>query len=211
MSFSPSYVGAACNQSPQSPQSQQSVNKYRVFLEGNIGAGKSCLAACLSSRGYICTPEPIKLWDRVLSLYYQDPVRFAFNLQNTVASTISNNITLVERRWSDEKVLVFERSLESTSIFTQNCKKNGFLTDTQAQTLVNTLSCFKETLVGTEYRDVYVYLQCEPSICAQRIQKRNRRSETSNQSFLSSDMRTYLQDIHRFTRRQIPTLQLSVI
>lgn len=166
----------------------------RVFIEGNIGSGKSCVISCLQNRGWVCTAEPLQKWDDVLQLFYQHPKKYAFHLQHCVMSSIAVCNARVCQLNSSERVLVFERSLQSSKLFTKNCLNRGYITPPEGLLLERSINEFEKK---NNRRDVYIYLRCPIQECTRRILQRSRASETNTKSFLSKDMKQYLVELNQ--------------
>lgn len=164
----------------------------RVFIEGNIGSGKSCLISLLQDKGWICALEPLHKWDEVLQLYYKHPETYAYHLQHCVMSSIAIRDERVSQLHPSEKVLVFERSLESSRLFTKNCLNRRYIDDEKASLLAKSTAAFENK---SNQQDVYVYLKCPVEECCQRILRRSRNSETNSDSFLSSDLERYIVEL----------------
>ena len=175
-------------------QSTPSFPSTRVYIEGNIGCGKTCLIACLQNRGWLCTPEPLEKWDDVLQLFYQQPKTYAFHLQHCVMSSIAICNARVQQMNTEEKVLVFERSLQSSKLFTENCLRRGYITKYEQDLLATSIQAF-ERKHNSKRKDVFIYLRCPVQECARRILRRSRTSETNALSFLSSDTQQYLLEL----------------
>lgn len=195
--YCPSNVGADCISPPKcSPKKKK---KKIIYIEGNIGAGKTSLLHCLDMNGYVTIKEPVKLFDQALTNFYVDPKKNAFNMQCTVVCCIQNSLVHTLRNFFDESVLIFERSLVSCRIFTDNSREKEYLTAADTEIVNHLISRMEQDTekYQDEYEIVYIYLMCPVEICAQRITKRNRRAEVASDSFLNNDMQSYLHSLER--------------
>ena len=101
-----------------------------IFLEGNIGAGKSTLGNRLKATGHFeFIPEPVAVWREkgMLKKFYDAPPRWAFTFQwaafMTRAKTWHDIITT-----TDHSRVVLERSIYcDLHVFAKNCYETGFM------------------------------------------------------------------------------------
>ena len=158
----------------------------RVYIEGNIGSGKSTFCRVLreilrTSPEYQVELEPLDQWlaiknsqgENMLELYYKDPKEYGFVFQMTTFMTRCKTITNVK---PDTQVMISERSnFTDKYIFTEICKENGYITEIQGKVYDSLFDWLvKDTLDG----DLYVYLRADHTTCYERIQKRARSEET---------------------------------
>lgn len=179
-----------------------------VFIEGNIGSGKSTLCAHLSREAKRTRPalrvrtveEPLGEWvaprtggKSALQLFYQDPGRWAFTLQALIAHTRDHTLRAEVRRATADgiDVLVFERSSLSDDIFLPMLREAGHLTGAEAELL---------GLMGSAQRDFcrglnpwIVYLRESPATCLARVEGRARPGEAGGGSRLDLG---YLERLH---------------
>jgi|LakMenEpi02Apr12_1017379.scaffolds.fasta_scaffold01472_3 deoxyadenosine/deoxycytidine kinase len=158
-------------------------------IEGNIGSGKSTLLGLLHNENISIIPEPLEIWKtiktadgkNVLGHYYEDD-------KNTYLFQTIAGITRMEL-FQDiaGPIRISERSLYSDQIFGKVCLASGKMRDIEKECytyFMNWLTKrFEPDIAGI------IYLQCEPSICYDRILKRGRPEETG----ISYD---YLQKLH---------------
>lgn len=158
----------------------------RVYIEGNIGSGKSTFCRVLrevlrASPEYQVELEPLDQWlaiknshgENMLELYYKDPKEYGFVFQMTTFMTRCKTITNVK---PDTQVMISERSnFTDKYIFTEICKENGYITEVQGKVYDSLFDWLvKDTLDG----DLYVYLRADYTTCHERIKKRARSEET---------------------------------
>lgn len=156
----------------------------RVFIEGNIGAGKSSLINHLQSqfRGDILVnakfiPEPIEEWQNVngynlFNLMYEDPNKYAVAFQmctmltsfKTITETAELDLAFIERSWLSGKhcflpAMVTRGSIDEPTSAVFN-EWYTTLTDHQK---------FKP--------DIIIYIKTSPHVIFERIKQRNRQEE----------------------------------
>ncbi len=158
----------------------------RVYIEGNIGCGKSTFCRQLqevlkTSPEYQVELEPLDEWlniknsngENMLELYYKDPKEYGFVFQMTTFMTRCKANTNVN---PETQVMISERSnFTDKYIFTEICKENGYINEIQEK-VYNSLFDWlvKDSLDG----DLYVYLRADYMICNERIKKRARSEES---------------------------------
>lgn len=160
-----------------------------IYLEGNIGSGKSTLIEFLQS--YIETKnldadvilEPVDEWlvtqdsqgTNILQHYYQDQKKFGFAFQ---INALLSRVKKVE-----EKIKASKKSIHfiERSIYTD---KNVFLECNFQNGNINHMEYviyhqwFDWILDNFKHQpDGIVYLNTNPTICEQRINQRNRNGE----------------------------------
>lgn len=162
-----------------------------VYIEGNIGIGKSTLLKTLQDNGFPVVQEPVSLWTNFeginfLELYSQDMEKWAFTFQSMVLYTLWQ--TQLQAIKSDAPVVVAERSLHSVvKMFGQAQLEAGFINKEQ----LVLLECTAKTMVAQFNRKEHIiYLRGNPEIAYQRLRSRARAEETS----LSQE---YLQSLHQ--------------
>ncbi|XP_034253645.1 deoxynucleoside kinase-like [Thrips palmi] len=109
-----------------------------VYIEGNIGVGKSTLLKNLEEKGYLVVQEPVSQWTNYhginfLELYTQDMQKWAFTFQSMVLSTLWQ--TQLEAIQQENPVIIAERSLHSVvKMFAKTQKDAGFINEEHATT-----------------------------------------------------------------------------
>jgi deoxyadenosine/deoxycytidine kinase len=168
-----------------------------ITLEGNIGAGKSTLLQRLQvkldatgNKKIKILKEPVDIWEtikrydkNILELYYDDPAKYAFELQMLVFGTIYHSI---QEQSKDCDVLICERSLESNiHIFGEMLFRDSLLSEVQMSIFHWLSNAF---VVPVHHR---VWLVTCSSECFTRIKHRGRKGEEN----ISLD---YLQKLERY-------------
>lgn len=142
-----------------------------IILEGNIGAGKSTFAKALANvLGGEFIAEPDETTNPYLADYYEDPARYAFEMQ----------MFLLSRRYRAQKYaqakarhkggfVIMDRSYYGDVCFANVQKKMGYFSDRDYETY---LAHHTDMKAGLEPPVMSVFLDVEPRICLGRINKR---------------------------------------
>lgn len=138
----------------------------RISIEGNIGAGKSCILERLA--GDIDTPvfpEPVDEWKELLGLYYAAPREFslAFNMKVLLSFRDPGSVT----------PCVVERSpLSCRHVFGQLVYNEGLMAQQE-------WDLFKEysDIFGWS-PDILIYIDTPAEVCFERIRRRAREGES---------------------------------
>lgn len=145
-----------------------------VFLEGNIGAGKSTVLRELDDRGYIVMQEPVTMWTEHLARAYSDK-RWSLPMHYMALVTHSEVILQALRTAKTENtIVVVERSFQSIDVFA-DCDE-----DLRDKVEYWTLHNMYRRLVQEELDTVdckRLYLRTDPSVCFERMRTRDRLGE----------------------------------
>lgn len=150
----------------------------KIVICGNIGCGKSTLIRAINDN--IRVPiflEPLHKWQNLMTLFYQDPNKYAFSFNLEVLTSF--------HEWKNNKFpAIYERCpLCCRHVFTQINHEDGHIHPYEMEVFDR---IFKE-LSWTP--DVIIYIRTDPDICSERMQRRGRDCEKS----VPLD---YLQKIH---------------
>jgi deoxyguanosine kinase len=152
------------------------------IVEGNIGAGKSTLLALLAKHlpyTSVCF-EPREQWQQedgqsLLTRFYQDPHRWAFTME-TVAMIWRVRNHLLEQQHQNQ-FRIMERSVYSGHyVFGYNDYAQGFMTQLEWELY---LQFFNFMMPPCKAPQGFIYLHTDPEIAFERMQKRNRGSEST--------------------------------
>lgn len=169
-----------------------------IFIEGNIGSGKSTIIDKLekykNNKQYDLRVirEPVDRWcsitdakgKNLLELFYSDKERYAFTLQSYVLITYYD---ILKKTKTKEAYTFVERSIWSQrDVFANFCYSNKFISDIDWKIYNKSHSLLSEQEFT---KCVIVYVQTPPSVCMERIRRRERRGEQS----INLD---YLQSLH---------------
>lgn len=180
----------------------------RVAIEGNIAAGKSTFLNIIQElvndggqQDWYIQPEPLSKWTKadevskngggnLLDAFYKDPKRWAYTFEaytfitrmqqaNDAQRQIQADADLHESPSSSPPITFFERSVYSSRlVFAENSFESGYL-DTTEWALYCDWSSFLLKTVKQLKLDGIIYLQCQPSICVERMKKRSRDEESA--------------------------------
>lgn len=138
----------------------------KIVIDGNIGCGKTTIIKKLNDELRIpIFLEPLHKWDKLLSLFYDDPSKWAFPFNLQVLTDFHewrhNNFTAV-----------YERSpLSCRHVFTQLNYEMGHIHPEELKIFDK---IFGE-LMWTP--DFCIYIQTNPANCMERMTKRGRQCE----------------------------------
>ena len=137
-----------------------------ISVESNIGAGKKIFLKYLSECGWNVRYEPVALWKNVagnnlLDLFRFNPRQFGFLFQSYAMETLTVEPV--------DSILITERSIFSChEIFSRQLRSSGVLSQVEYDVLSGIYERKKKVI------DAFVYLQCTPNTCLDRIEDRNR-------------------------------------
>ena len=177
-----------------------------VFVEGIIGAGKTTFIGRLKEYldQYIETielDEPISTWTGValpgntnlFRAFYDDRKKWAFHFQSFVLATrmyqYIRHLTGGTRR-GGRRVVIVERSISSSKLFSQVLYKHGDLNNEDYAILQ---SC--ANMIHLPPRSLTVYIRTDIPIAMSRIDKRGREGEGKIELAYLTD----LHDVHKST------------
>ena len=143
-----------------------------IFLEGNIGSGKTSILNYLETIGEVTVPEAVDEW-RFLEHFYSNK-SCGFQLQTEIALSMNKQFELGIRKAIETKRnrIFVERSIQTCSMF-----GDGLDTDERCilkklyDVLTPTSSYEKLGSIQT------IYLNIDPRICWERINVRGRVAE----------------------------------
>jgi thymidine kinase len=138
----------------------------KVVIDGNIGCGKTTLIKRLNDD--IRIPiflEPLHKWNDLLTLFYDDPKKWAFPFNLEV-------ITSFHEWKSNAFPAIYERSpLSCRKVFTQLNVEMGHMHTLE-------LGVFDKIYKELSWMpDVLIYIRTDPQTCSQRMQERARECE----------------------------------
>ena len=179
-----------------------------VYLEGNIGVGKSTLLDNLRLRlesmsfeipvNFTYLQEPVDIWRKSgsLDLLYRKKITSSlFQMMGLATRSTSLFSTVSQLKKNRLNIIFTERSLK----FGDRAFSNLYVTDQNelkmyndcaqsiASSFDNTLKCF-----DPNFEEIYMYLNLDANECLERIKQR-RRSEEDN---VSLDLLQNIQNSH---------------
>ncbi|MCL5436791.1 MAG: deoxynucleoside kinase [Candidatus Dependentiae bacterium] len=150
-------------------------------VEGNIGAGKTTFLRVMSEAlDMQVVPEPHEAWQNIngenlLDAFYRDGKRWAYTFQTYVFITRIIRAEEVARS-SSRPLLLAERSVfADRHCFAKNSHEIGLMNDLEWNLYREWFGWFVENRVTRPAG--FIYLRADPSICYQRLAKRNRFEE----------------------------------
>lgn len=145
-----------------------------TVIEGIIGAGKTEIIQQLSKKtGYIPFYEPIKE-NPYLGPFYEDPRRWAFPMQMELLlqrAKIEQQAFKVSQQ--THRVALLDRSLLGDFVF---AKVNWIQQNISPLEWKTYLKYYNHLRDNTDY-DLIIYLEVDPIVAKQRLEKRNRIEE----------------------------------
>jgi len=192
-----------------------------VYLEGNIGVGKSTLLDNLRLRlesmsfeipvNFTYLQEPVDIWRKSgsLDLLYRKKITSSL-FQMMVLATRSTSLfsTVSQLKKNRLNIIFTERSLK----FGDRAFSNLYVTDQNELKMYNDCaqsisSSFDNTLKGFDpnFEEIYMYLNLDANECLERIKQR-RRSEEDN---VSLDLLQNIQNSHEEMMKIINTIHID--
>ncbi|XP_069682145.1 deoxynucleoside kinase isoform X2 [Periplaneta americana] len=151
---------------------------FTVFVEGNIGSGKTTFLNHFAGTNVHLLAEPIEMWRNVdghnlLDLFYEDKLRWGLTFQTYALLTMLDT----HLRPSPLPVKMMERSLYSARYcFVENLFDSGM----PACEYVVLDKWFKWITSHLDVGgDLIVYLRTDPEVVYERMRRRARKEETS--------------------------------
>ena len=184
-----------------------------IYLEGNIGSGKSTFVSLISKilNDCIFVQEPVDEWLKtkdnqgvnILDKFYSDTKKWAFPFQMCTYITRVQKISKIPQN----KLAIIERSVYTDkNCFCKSLYESKQMDDIEWK-LYNDWFGWLNNTFHTEPNG-YIYLKTDPKICFKRIKKRSRNEETT----ISLDYLTNLHDKHEewMNKQDIPVLTIDV-
>lgn len=150
-----------------------------VFIEGNIGAGKTTLCNHLEGRGFTVIREPVNRW-AFLAKRYADPRRWTFTFQIEAMATMA-----LASKSAAPGLVFIERSVDSTVLFAEVAHEAGDM-DASELALIKSLRSVLPTPSS-----VTVCIDTDTDTCLERCRIRNRDGETVTRDYLDKIARAH--------------------
>ena len=145
-----------------------------VFIEGNIGAGKSTVLEEIRSRGFTVIAEPVDTW-KFFRRRYRNPERWAFTFQIEAIISMANLI-----KSAPETIVFIERSVQSALMFSEVAYDAGLISKDELDLLEKTASMVQDTSLPS----MTVCINVPPSECYKRLTRRQRPGEDVSETYL---------------------------
>ena len=152
-----------------------------IIIEGNIGAGKTTFSKCLTYaiRATGCKAtlllEPVES-NPFLPLYYQDPKRYAYTMQEHL---LSKRYAMTQfAQWgalSDQGWFVMDRSYFGDLYFAMVQMKDGFFTFDEFRSYISSHRCMQANI---HFPTAAIFLDASPVACKRRADARARDCES---------------------------------
>jgi deoxyadenosine/deoxycytidine kinase len=160
-----------------------------LYLEGNIGAGKTTLTNILGKLlpSATTTLEPVDHWmsyrnadgRNLLDLFYSDIKRYSYLFQSVAFRT---RILALEKTLatSTAKYNLFERSVYADRFcFAQNCYEGGNMSKIEWDDYTHWFDWLCQTFTLERKINGFIYVKTSPEVAYQRLIRRNRHGEES--------------------------------
>lgn len=140
------------------------------IIDGNIGSGKSTILNNITKETFnkpiYVIKENTNEWNNLLELFYKDMNRYAFSLQMMI---LKDHIYAARIRTNDE-IWIVERSFYSCIyVFGKNLLEKGLINDIEYELMIN----YVDTFLIENFQHL-IYLDCNPDVCYNRIQSRDK-------------------------------------
>ncbi len=145
-----------------------------IAIAGNIGSGKTTLAALLSKHyGWEAHYEDVDT-NPYLNNFYEDMKRWSFNLQVYFLNSRFRQVVEIRKR---EKTVIQDRTIyEDAYIFAPNLHEMGLM---ESRDYNNYASLFELMVSFIRPPDLLIYLKASVPTLVSQIQKRGREYENS--------------------------------
>jgi len=159
-----------------------------ISIEGNIGAGKTTALEKLQERmqgdnSVVFLREPVDIWETfrdsntgetILEKFYKDTSKYAFSFQIMACATRLSSLRRIINENPQCKVVVCERSLDADKhIFAKMLCDDGQIENVHMQIYQH----FYDEFVKEFRLDGLVFIDANPFVCFDRIDKRGRKGE----------------------------------
>ncbi|XP_067002408.1 deoxynucleoside kinase-like [Anabrus simplex] len=156
----------------------KSLRPFTVFVEGNIGSGKTTFLNHFKDYNVLLLSEPVERWRNVdghnlLALLYEDPTKWALTFQTYVQLTMTD----LHTRRSSHPVKLMERSIFSARYcFVENLYRSKVMPSADFTVLDEWFKWITSHMdVGG---DLIVYLRTKPEVVYERMKSRAREEES---------------------------------
>ena len=148
-----------------------------IFIEGNIGSGKSTFIKLLNDRGYTINLEPVDKWTsmknnngkNLLEEFYNDTGRYSYLFQSIAFRTRIKSITSNPSDFTERSVFT------DRNVFAKTCHETGKMNDIEWEDYCEWFDWLTESL--SVKPKGYIYLRADPKVSYDRIKKRSRGGE----------------------------------
>ncbi|XP_023727836.1 thymidine kinase 2, mitochondrial isoform X2 [Cryptotermes secundus] len=172
--------------------SVKKIRPFTVFVEGNIGSGKTTFLNHFANADVQLLSEPVEMWRNVeghnlLGLMYENPSRWGLTFQTYVQLTMVD----LHTRPAAYPVKMMERSIYSARYcFVENLVQEGLMPTCEYVVLDEWFKWITSHL--DTGGDLIVYLRTSPEVVFERMKVRARKEETH----VSLQYLTKLHELH---------------
>lgn len=150
-----------------------------IVIEGNIGVGKSTLSYQLAEQcGFKLFEEGAdtnKAFEQYLELYYQDPGRWALEMQFWLMSQrFKQHQEAIEHIHVTGQACIMDRSIYGDTVFAKRNYLNGHISELGYKSYLQHRDVMFRFLMVPQ---LTIYLEASPEVCLRRIRSRARSSE----------------------------------
>lgn len=146
-----------------------------VYIEGNIGAGKSELLERLETKGYKVVKEAIEEDWTLFEKAKADPKRWCTPFQLQVSISIAERIEAAIHGHKGPWPIIVERSIVSAYLFARVANRCDNLTTTELDIIRKFSLMLNQRFDG--YFTHTIMLECPVDVCLKRTKKRGRPGE----------------------------------
>lgn len=150
-------------------------SSHLVFIEGNIGVGKSELLDALEAKGYVVVKEAIEEDWTLFERCQNDPARWGTAFQMQVTNSITNRIEAALKTNNGKWPIFVERSILSAYLFAKVNYDIGSLSFDELR-VIREISLKLNDRFKT-YISATIQLECPVDECIRRIKERSRVGE----------------------------------
>ena len=163
---------------------------YIYSIEGNIGSGKSTLVRRLQkmNSNMVFMLEPVDEWgeikdrrgENILTKFYRDQKKYSFSFQMMAYISRLSKLKKIIRK-NHNSIIVTERSvLTDKNVFAKMLYDDDKIEEVNYIIYLKWFDEFIQDIIHTGF----IYIQADPEICHERVEKRNRIGETISMEYL---------------------------
>lgn len=144
---------------------------FIVVVDGLISSGKSSILRELSNMGYLVEQQRVSDWT-LLKPFYEEPVKYAVPLQYQILDSYKK---IWDKHSTDDsnKIVFLEAfSLSSFEVFARMLSDDEII----GQKELEEIEQFAQNS-SQMYPNLFLYLDCTPELCMERIKGRGRPGE----------------------------------
>ena len=187
-----------------------------VYVEGNIGAGKSTVLAKLRELGYRVEPESVNDTNSMFSRALRGP--HTFHLQVAACLDMFDRMQKIDGAHqndgdpqNDGAHHFLERGIAGLETFMHVAKENESMT-TLEYDLCTALKTNNEKFIQHQQPEMVLFLDVEPALCLERVRTRNRKGEEGvTLEYLESVQRWYHKLLFEDPRHRFVVAKVKVL